>query len=68
MKNLNLKENTIKVWCEALFHFNWKLDFALFAITKLSKKYNGPSRSNWWCIFSCALFIFIFDFFTHTNK
>ncbi len=36
---------------------------SILAITKLFKKNNGPSPLNWWCIFSCTLFIFLFAFF-----
>jgi hypothetical protein len=36
---------------------------SLFAITKLFKKNSGPSSTNWWCIFSSVLFIFLFAFF-----
>jgi hypothetical protein len=36
---------------------------SIWAIASLFKKDNGPSHSNWWSIFSCALFIFLFAFF-----
>jgi hypothetical protein len=36
---------------------------SIFAIIKLFKKESGPSPSNWWCIFSCVLFIFLLAFF-----
>jgi hypothetical protein len=36
---------------------------SILAITRLFKKDNGPSSSNWFCIFYCALFIFLFAFF-----
>ncbi len=36
---------------------------SIIAVVKLFKKDNGLSSSNWWYIFSCTLFIFIFAFF-----
>jgi len=36
---------------------------SIWAVVSLFKKDNGPSHSNWWSIFSCALFIFLFAFF-----
>jgi hypothetical protein len=36
---------------------------SFFAVAQLFKKGNGPSPSNWWYIFSCTLFIFLFAFF-----
>jgi hypothetical protein len=36
---------------------------SILAIIKLFKKENGPSPSNWWCIFSCVFYIFTFAFF-----
>jgi hypothetical protein len=36
---------------------------SIWAVIQLFKKENGPSPSNWWNIFSCALFIFLFAFF-----
>jgi hypothetical protein len=36
---------------------------SIWAVIRLFKKENGPSPSNWWTIFSCTLFIFLFAFF-----
>lgn len=36
---------------------------SILATVKLFKKDNGPSPENWWRIFSCLLFIFLFAFF-----
>lgn len=36
---------------------------SIWAVIQLFKKENGPSPSNWWNIFSCTLFIFLFAFF-----
>jgi hypothetical protein len=36
---------------------------SIWAVASLFKKNNGPSHSNWWSVFSCALFIFLFAFF-----
>ena len=36
---------------------------SIWAVASLFKKDNGPSHLNWWAIFSCALFIFLFAFF-----
>ncbi len=41
---------------------------SILAIVKLFIKDNGPSPSNWWCIFSCVLFIFLFAFFHSLNQ
>jgi len=59
----DLETNSFKHTLGNYMFFPPVYGLSVFAITRLYKKEEGPSPSNWWCILGCAGFIFLFAFF-----